>query len=148
LDGDTLLLEYSLGAERSFLWAVDHDSLSGFVLPPRAEIETAARAVCSRLGVVGPAGVDDRAARAQVEELSRVLLGPAAGRLGRRRLVVVADGELHYLPFAILREPASAGAPLLAVHEIVNVPSASVLAELRRSEARRGGEAYGAAAHQ
>jgi tetratricopeptide (TPR) repeat protein len=38
LDRDTLLLEYRLGAERSFLWAVTPDSLKSFTLPGRAEI--------------------------------------------------------------------------------------------------------------
>src|SRR5207253_434314 len=33
LDGGTMLLEYSLGEERSFLWAVDRSSVSGFELP-------------------------------------------------------------------------------------------------------------------
>ena len=43
LDPDTLLLEYSLGAERSYLWAVTPDSLKTYVLPKREEIETVAQ---------------------------------------------------------------------------------------------------------
>jgi hypothetical protein len=45
LDADTLLLEYSLGAERSYLWAVTQTSVESFTLPGRGEIETAARRV-------------------------------------------------------------------------------------------------------
>jgi CHAT domain-containing protein len=66
-----------------------------------------------------------------------MLLGPVAGRLGKRRLIVVADGELQYIPFGMLPVPARGGAksgaaPLLAGHEIVNAPSASVVALQRR----------------
>jgi hypothetical protein len=43
LDPDILLLEYSLGSERSFLWAVTQTTLSSFELPKRAEIESKAR---------------------------------------------------------------------------------------------------------
>ena len=42
LDPDTLLLEYSLGEERSYLWAVTDTTLASFVLPKRTEIEVAA----------------------------------------------------------------------------------------------------------
>ncbi|MET0622462.1 MAG: tetratricopeptide repeat protein, partial [Pyrinomonadaceae bacterium] len=43
LDPDTLLLEYSLGAERSYLWAVTRDGLRSFQLPGRERVEQAAR---------------------------------------------------------------------------------------------------------
>src|SRR5439155_20981938 len=42
LDDRTILLEYALGAEKSFLWAVTRESLTVFELPKRAEIESAA----------------------------------------------------------------------------------------------------------
>jgi CHAT domain-containing protein/tetratricopeptide (TPR) repeat protein len=141
LDGDSLLLEYALGGERSYLWAVDRDSVTGVALPRRAEIEAAARAVYSDLGVVGPRGVGQEDAAS----LSRMLLGPVAARLGKRRLIVVADGDLQYLPFGMLPVPreqgakaaaGAAGAPLLAEHEIVSVPSASVVAAQRRGARR------------
>ena len=43
LDPDTLLLEYSLGEERSYVWAVTSSSSTSHELPKHAEIETAAR---------------------------------------------------------------------------------------------------------
>src|SRR5262249_27746588 len=43
LDADTLLLEYPLGPDHSYLWAVTPDSVSSYQLPPRVEIEAAAR---------------------------------------------------------------------------------------------------------
>src|SRR6185503_3747091 len=40
---DTMLLEYSLGEERSFLWAVTSNSFQTYELPPRKIIEDTAR---------------------------------------------------------------------------------------------------------
>jgi CHAT domain-containing protein len=68
-------------------------------------------------------------------ELSRMILAPAAKELQGKRLLVVTDGALAYVPFAIL--PASDGTPLIAAHEIVNLPSASALALLRQQEQAR-----------
>jgi CHAT domain-containing protein len=54
-----------------------------------------------------------------------------AGTLGESRLAIVAPGALQYLPFAALPDP-STHQPLIAGHEIVSLPSISVLKELRR----------------
>ncbi len=151
LDADTLLLEYALGAKASYLWAVTSTAVNSYQLPPRTEIEAAARKVYELLTARQPqAGLSEAQQRARVAAaaaafpaqaaaLSRVLLGPVAAQLGRRRLVIVADGALAYLPFAALPDPAattSVGAqPLLAAHELVNLPSASVLAVIRREQA-------------
>ena len=45
LDPDTMLLEYALGEDRSYVWAVTPDSIRCFQLPARVEIEAAARRV-------------------------------------------------------------------------------------------------------
>jgi CHAT domain-containing protein/predicted negative regulator of RcsB-dependent stress response len=162
LDADTVLLEYALGEERSFVWAVTPDSIKSFELPARAEVEKAARRVYELLTarnrrptVETPqqwlAGV--RRAEAEYPEasaaLGRMLLGPVAAELGRKRLVIVADGALQYVSFAALPAPdtgaakpeeaaAARGAdfiPLIMEHEVVTLPSASVLA-LTREEMR------------
>lgn len=134
VDAGTVLLEYGLGEERSFLWVVTPDSLSTFVLPPRARIEQTARRAAELLIVshqsLAKAELDDTLA-----ELSKNLLGPAAALLGDRRLVIIPDGALHYLPFAAFPDPAG-GAPLVARHEIVTLPSASSLAALRKEQTR------------
>lgn len=134
LDGESLLLQYSLGEERSFLWAVDRSSVTGFELPPRARIEALAREVHSRLSVLAPG--DERYGEEAASTLSRMLLGPVAARLAGKRLIIAADGALHYVPFAMLPVPGASGekgsVPLLAAHEVVNVPSASAVALQRR----------------
>src|SRR5207302_5246442 len=71
---------------------------------------------------------------------------PVASQLGSKRLLIVADGILQYVPFGALPslEPRAAGdgdpggdAPLIAEHEVVSLPSASVLAVLRQETAGR-----------
>src|SRR5215475_12770844 len=78
----------------------------------------------------------------QAKALSQMLLGPVASELGKKRLAIVADGALQYLPFAALPAPSAGNnegknsvaepQPLLVEHEIVNLPSASTLATMRR----------------
>ena len=55
-DTDTMLLEYSLGDERSYLWAVTSNSFQTYELPSRKTIEDAARE-CYK-AVNGSAGSD------------------------------------------------------------------------------------------
>jgi len=144
LDEDTLLLEYALGEKRSYLWLVSQRSIDSYELPPRAEIETAARRVYE-LGAARPkrGAPPDPQLIAQTRTLSRMLLGPVALQLGGKRLVFVAPGALSYLPFAALpgpgdeRRPAGDYEPLIAKHEVVSVPSASVLSIIRREMAGR-----------
>lgn len=138
LDAETVLLEYSLGEERSYLWAVTRDSLASFELPNRAELERLARAAYRRL-TRPDAGAGARPFPEELKQLAHVVLGPAAARLKAKRLVVVADGALQYVPFAALPSPAARGAaPLVVTHEVVSLPSASTLAVLRREAEARG----------
>ena len=134
LDNDTLLLEYALGEKASYLWAVTPVSVSSYQLPPRVEIEAAARKVYDLLITRPKRGTPlDPQFIVQAEALSRMLLGPASSQLGKKRLVVVAPGVLAYLPFASLPVPdGKTYQPLIATHEIVNLPSASVLSVIRR----------------
>ncbi len=159
LDQDTLLLEYSLGENASYLFVVSQTSITGHRLPKRAEIEAATRRVRELLTAPQPRSGDTetkyqarvKEARAsywtKAAELSRMLLGPVASQLGRKRLAIVADGALQYIPFAALPAPSpgknegrNSGAepqPLFVEHEIVSLPSASTLATLRRETAGR-----------
>ena len=119
LDSNTVLLEYLLGEERSWLWVVTTNSLKPFALAPRNEIETAVRRFYALLternrAIPGESSKErsTRWAAADAEfkdaggNLSRLILGPAAGELGSKRLVIVADGALHYIPFSALPDPS------------------------------------------
>jgi CHAT domain-containing protein/tetratricopeptide (TPR) repeat protein len=139
LDEDTLLLEYALGEKRSYLWLVSQRSVDTYELAPRTEIETATRRVYELFTARPKRGTPpDPELIAQAQVLSRMLLGPAASRLASKRLVIVAPGTLSSLPFAALPVPVSEKQsardyqPLAARHEIVNMPSASVLSVIRR----------------
>ena len=143
LDDDTLLLEYALGDARSHLFVVSRTGLRSFTLPGRAVIENAARRAHERLSARNRRALERPTAQA-LAELSRMVVAPAAEELRGRRLLVVADGALQYVPFAALPAPRSprgavdVGAPpLVAEHEVVHLPSASVLAVLRREHAAR-----------
>jgi CHAT domain-containing protein len=136
LDRDTILLEYALGERRSFLWVISQESITSYVLPPRGVIEPVARRLLELL--------KDRAAARNaglISEISRnltgMLLRSAADRLEARRLVIVSDGILHYVPFAALPLPSDDHSPLIDRFELINVPSASTLAALRQQLASR-----------
>ena len=153
-DDATLLLEYSLGEERSYLWAVAATSFSSYELPPRAAIEAAARRcyelLTARNRFVKFETADEKRERVKQADaeypqaaaaLSEMLLGPVAAHLGQKRLLIVPDGALEYLPFAALAIPRQASSssaartgafvPLMVEHEVTSIPSASTLAVLR-----------------
>ena len=164
LDEDTLLLEYSLGDERSYLWVVTKSELRSYELPARARIEELTHSLYDSLTArqsedsessaqaEARAGELDRRSWQQARDLGEMILGPAASQLGTKRLLVVGDGALLYVPFGALPAPLSHGPndprqatvkgeaeliPLVTEHEIVNLPSASVLALIRDEEAGR-----------
>jgi CHAT domain-containing protein/Tfp pilus assembly protein PilF len=134
LDDNTLLLVYSLSKDRSYLWAISKTSLSSYELPKDADISKLARQVYSLFTDKRYDFVKTELEQASTQ-LSQMLLGAVASQLGQKRLVVVADGALQYLPFTALPIPQGNGqttAPLLSQHELINLPSASTLAILRR----------------
>lgn len=127
---DELLVEVALGAERSFLWTVGRGRVESFVLPGRAEVEAAARRVHEAASA--PGGSASAEGVAAAEALSAWLLPPGRVPEGVRRLLLVPDGALHYLPFALL--PAAPAVPggrperLVDRYDVVTLPSASTLA--------------------
>ena len=162
LDQDTVLLEYSLGDERSYVWVVTSTSITVHELAKRSEIETAVGDFYNLLNTrntdVKGETKEQRAVRISRSDaaipkaaasLSRMVLAPVAGHLSKKRLVVVADGALHFVPFGALPMVTDGPTPtnqkgiatgpkaLIADHEIVNLPSASTLAEIREEVAGR-----------
>ncbi|HKR60131.1 MAG TPA: CHAT domain-containing tetratricopeptide repeat protein [Pyrinomonadaceae bacterium] len=148
LDNETLLLEYLLGEERSYLWVVSPNAIKSFELPKRSEIEAAAQRFHKLITDNANRNVAIQVEAASV--LSNLVLSQVAGQLGQKRLVIVSDGALQYVPFSALAipgtplsGPATPGKtnhrlaarryqPLITKHEIVQLPSASVLGVLRR----------------
>ncbi|MEM9771159.1 MAG: CHAT domain-containing protein [Cyanobacteria bacterium P01_D01_bin.73] len=132
LDEDTTLLQYSLGEQRSYLWVVNRDGITSYALPGEEEIETAARQFYASVDRAGNPLVVARKAQA----LSQLILAPAADALTGDRLLIVPDGILHQIPFSAIAVPndgdPTSYTPLLAEKEIVNAPSATVIATNRR----------------
>jgi CHAT domain-containing protein len=133
-DDDTILLEYILGADKSYVWAITRDSFTAHEIT--GEVGKAAETVYN-LSKERAKGNEEQLTQA-TRELSQMVLSPVAGQLNKRRIIVIADGALNYIPFQMLPSPSSNAEPLVAQHEIINAPSASVLGELRAEVAGRG----------
>jgi CHAT domain-containing protein/hemolysin activation/secretion protein len=148
LDDDTILLEFFLGKQRSYLWAVTKDDISSYVLPSQSQIDLASRSFYEYLTNPNLRVRPDSTAQVGMN-LSRLILGSVAPKLvGKKRLLVVGDGGLQYIPFSALPIPlagvksntpnlASIVDPLLVRHEVVNLPSASTLIAIRQNRAKR-----------
>jgi CHAT domain-containing protein len=148
LDDNTILLQYSLDERRSHLWTVTPNDIEHYFLASSSEIEDAIDKLRQELTIYEEqkAGESDDeyiyrlrtapdAFLASARDLSRMVLGQVWSQLGGKRLVIVADGRLQYIPFEVLPSPesSSGGAEtlLLARNEIVYQPSASALGLLR-----------------
>lgn len=149
-DGNTLLLEFALGEDRSVAWVLDGDSLKAVDIAPAAEIRNRVRlfrkALIPTESKANEAAGDYLQRRAtakktlllQSRQLARLLLGPV--RLPpRKRLLIVPDGPLQYLPFAALPVAGSgrASVPLVELYEVAMLPSVSALVSLRKTAAQR-----------
>lgn len=135
-DDQTVLLEYSLGAEKSYVWAITHTGVTSYELPAEAQITEAAQTVYQLLkdkpGTDGANGLDKA-----LQLLGRMILSPVATELNKQRIIVVADGALNYIPFQILPSPSANDEPLVSHYEVVNAPSASILGQLQQEAAHR-----------
>ncbi len=137
LDSDTTLLLYSLSVNHSFLFVLGREGQKSFVLQPRSVIAPAVQRLHSLLAD-DRKGRSDNQALLTAKEVSDLLLGPAARVIkSSPRIAIVADDILGYLPFAVLPAPGGDGTLLLATHEVVVLPSASVLGAIRRRAAHR-----------
>ncbi|HET6976036.1 MAG TPA: CHAT domain-containing tetratricopeptide repeat protein [Pyrinomonadaceae bacterium] len=151
LDDDTLLLEYSLGEKRSYAWLVTKNDVLPYTLPGRAQIEQAAQSFRESLKAWEPKRPTDDTLkyiaklknapqnyRRRALELSNIVLRPALSKIGKKRLVILADGALQYVPFGALLVPGQTQAsadlvPLIVNNEIIYEPSATALALIREA---------------
>jgi CHAT domain-containing protein/tetratricopeptide (TPR) repeat protein len=167
LDDKTALLEYSLGNDSSYLWAVTQGGVSLYKLPARSTVDQQAIGLRAQLvpeklrtrlvGVdvaggqqrglglaAAPAGEATAFATAS-NALYKTAVEPAAQMIGDKRLLIVADGSLNYVPFEALVTAAggsdySALPYLIKSNEIVYAPSASVVAVVRKQAAKPAGK--------
>jgi CHAT domain-containing protein len=151
LDKDTLLLEYSLANPTSYLWVVSQNQIQTLTLPAADDINRVAQEFYGLL--TSPSGRVRPQTTARVgRQLRHLILDPVGSQLQGKRLLVVADGMLQSIPFGALpsprsdyRSPPVSGQgefaawmePLLVDQEIIHLPSASKLLEIRSRQAQK-----------
>ncbi|HEY9282537.1 MAG TPA: CHAT domain-containing protein, partial [Pyrinomonadaceae bacterium] len=163
LDDQTALAEYALGRDSSYLWVVTKSDGALYRLPGREQIErqiaefrdqivpqNLRRSVVELAGEtrglggdrglgVGTTATSGGNAGPFVKSshaLYQTVLAPAAQLVAGKRVLVVADGALNYVPFeALVTAPDgtdySALPYLVKTNEVVYAPSASVVAAVR-----------------
>ena len=158
LDDETVLLEYSLGTDASYLWTVTNKDVRLFKLPAKPTLEKLATDFRARLipeklqrrivgidvaadatrglGVV-TATEDAAPFLAASNAVYKAVVEPTSSVISNKRLLVVADGALNYIPFEALVTSAGpadyvSAAYLLKSNQIVYAPSASVIAAIRQ----------------
>jgi CHAT domain-containing protein len=126
--GQPALAEFLLGENHSFVWLFSHGQLFHATLPPRRQIEQAVGEYLKLLAnPPGSLSIDRDLAnvRARGAALFTTLFGTLAEQIEPgQRLIIVADGLLHYLPFEALLHGERY---LIQDHEIIYNPSASIL---------------------
>ncbi|MBD2498791.1 CHAT domain-containing tetratricopeptide repeat protein [Nostoc sp. FACHB-280] len=149
LDKDTLLLQYSIGEERSYLWAVTPNSFNSYELPGRDKIAQAVKNYKEPLLFCQNRDCQSLSSQQQAKffqaatQLSQLILAPVADKLADKRLVIVGDGALQDIPFAALVAPNTPATnqkdyqPLILKHEIVNLPSMTAIATHRQKLRQR-----------
>src|SRR2546430_2345078 len=124
LDDGTVLLEYALGSDSSYMFALTRSGVSLYKLPRRSEIDK--RATDFRAQLIPPKlqrrilGIDMPADQqrgfgivqgpaedlppfvAASNALYRTVVEPAVAVITDKRILVVADGALNYIPFEAL----------------------------------------------
>ena len=165
LDDQTVLVEYALQADDSYLFAASKSGVSLYKLPSRGTVDKLATDLRAQLipsklqrrivgidvaeanrglGVAAAAPADTAAFVAASNALYKVVLEPAAAMIGDKRLLVVADGALNYVPFEVLLKTPDAGdfaslGYLVKSNEIVYAPSASVVGAVKQQRAKASG---------
>jgi CHAT domain-containing protein/tetratricopeptide (TPR) repeat protein len=167
LDDDTALLEYSLGEQSSYLWVITRQNATLFKLPAGATMDQLAMDFRAQLippalqrrnaGIdvptddaqrglglsTEPPGTNTAAFSRASHALYQVAVAPAASMIGNRRLVIVADGALNFVPFEALVTTDRGGDYssldyLIKTNKVSYAPSASVTAAVRDQKRTAG----------
>jgi CHAT domain-containing protein len=146
LPEDTALVSFFVIGERAHVWIVDRSRMDYVML--KADRTRLDRAVCWAKGLGAGSDHDrsmtpnpsDCAAAATSEEVYDLLFAPLRGKIHAARLILVPHADLHYIPFAALRDPQTKHY-LLEDYTLSYSPSASALKYLHEKESAVGGKA-------
>lgn len=151
VDDKTLLLEYFLGKESSFCWAITQNSFHAVKLPSEKILEPLIDNIVTALQARGEHDSfefkDERKSRIETLdkqyflsaiELSKNILFPIKDLLSKDSILIVCDGKLNYVPFAVLPFPypeisSKNFIPLILNSELTNLPSVTALIALRET---------------
>ena len=162
LDDQTVLLEYALQQEDSYLWIVSKSNANLVKLPPRTTLEKLATDLRGQLipsklqrrivgidvaeadrgiGISASAPEEATGFISASNALYKAAVEPAAATVNNKRLLIVADGALNYVPFEVLLKTADPGAfsslnYLVKSNEIVYAPSASVVGAIKQQRTK------------
>jgi len=167
LDDQTALVEYALQTDESYLFVATKTGVNLFKLAGRANVEKLAMDLRAQLipsklqrrivgidvaeanrglGIATAAPEDAAPFVAASNAMYKAILEPAAGLIGEKRVMVVADGALNYIPFEVLLKSADSGdfsslGYLVKTNEIIYAPSASVVGAIKQQRAKATGRA-------
>jgi len=167
LDDQTVLFEYALQTDDSYLFVASKSAVNLFKLPPRSNVDKLAMDLRAQLipsklqrrlvgidvaeanrglGIAATAPEDVAPFIAASNALYKVILEPAAGMIGEKRLMVVADGALNYVPFEVLLKTADSGdfsslGYLVKTNEVIYAPSASVVGAIKQQRTKNDSRA-------
>jgi len=167
LDDQTVLVEYALQTDDSYLFVASKSAVNLFKLPPRSNVDKLAMDLRAQLipsklqrrlvgidvaeanrglGIAAAAPEDVAPFVAASNALYKVVLEPAAGMIGEKRVMVVADGALNYIPFEVLLKTADGGdfsslGYLVKTNEVIYAPSASVVGAVKQQRTKNASRA-------
>jgi CHAT domain-containing protein len=123
---DEALIEFLVTDKRGYGWIVRQNSILGYTIPGQIELAPQMRFLQALV-----AANDEPALRQLGAQLYDRLIKPAEPALrGVRRLVIVPDGALQRMPFALLR---SGDRWLIERYVLALAPSATVLDRIRQA---------------
>jgi CHAT domain-containing protein len=123
---DEALIEFLVTEKRGFAWIVRHDTVLGYQVPGQTDLAAQMRFLQALV-----AANDEPALKQLGAQLYDRLIKPAEPSLqGVRRIVIVPDGALQRMPFALLR---AGDRWLIERYVLALAPSATVLDTIRQN---------------
>jgi CHAT domain-containing protein/tetratricopeptide (TPR) repeat protein len=130
------VIEYWLGKENAWAWVITRGKVRMISLGPSEPVERAARDLHASLSHISTVQAEKRERLAA--DLYTLVIAPLpADVLGSPFLVVVPDGALHYIPFAVLAKQSNSQLRyLIEDHVVATAPSLAAVTKSVNSKSR------------